>query len=233
MSESTDNNEARLRIRLERNLHTAILASRHTPDTGQIARLRRALRRHILNVRRRAAANSNSNSHELSTVHSHFSLLQNRRSAPAPARPLLGVCAFNAPDLYIPETTSFRYPYLNDPNNFTCQHCGAQLWWEERSLNCCNSGAAAIPRLRPVSDQIWRLFNTNAFSTSQRNYNVLFSFTALAAGGCESKTWTNPAPPSMLTLHGKAYHLIFDLQEKYHAMNVSNSARFTFTTRNL
>ena len=30
----------------------------------------------------------------------------------------------------------------------------------------------------------------------------------------------------MLTLHGKAYHRIFDLQEKYDSLNVSNSAKF-------
>ena len=30
----------------------------------------------------------------------------------------------------------------------------------------------------------------------------------------------------MLTLHGKAYHRIFDLQLQYEDMNVSNSSRF-------
>ena len=30
----------------------------------------------------------------------------------------------------------------------------------------------------------------------------------------------------MLTLHGKAYHRIFDLQLQYKDMNVSNSSRF-------
>jgi len=30
----------------------------------------------------------------------------------------------------------------------------------------------------------------------------------------------------MLTLHGKAYHRIFDLQQQYEDMNVSNSSRF-------
>ena len=200
MSDSTDDTETRLRARLHRSLRTAILASRRAPDNGQIARRRRALLRHVRG--------------------------SSSLAAPAPSTPLLGVCAFNSPDLHIPEISNFRYPILSDPNNYTCQHCRSQLWWEERSLNCCKSGAAAIPHLRPVSDQIWRLFNTKAFSSSQRSYNGLFSFTALAAGGCETKTWTNPAPPSMLTLHGKAYHRIFDLQEKYETTNVSNSARF-------
>ena len=30
----------------------------------------------------------------------------------------------------------------------------------------------------------------------------------------------------MLTLHGKTYHRIFDLQQQYEDMNVSNSSRF-------
>lgn len=30
----------------------------------------------------------------------------------------------------------------------------------------------------------------------------------------------------MLTLHGRAYHRIFDLHEKYSDLNVSNNARF-------
>lgn len=190
--------EVRLRSRLNRNLRAAIMASRRQPDTRQIARCRRALRRHLLGALRRAQRSSC----------------------------LLGVNEFNAPDIHLPETSSFRFPILNDPNNFTCERCGAQLWWEERTLNCCKSGAAEIPRLRPVSNHIWRLFSSPEFSTYQRNYNGLFSFTALAAGGCESRTWTNPKPPAMLTLHCKAYHRIFDLQEKYETMHVYNSSRF-------
>ena len=30
----------------------------------------------------------------------------------------------------------------------------------------------------------------------------------------------------MLTLHGEAYHRIFDLQQQYRDMNVSNSSKF-------
>lgn len=221
---SSFTSQATLRARLYRNLRVAIIASRRNRDTGQISRCRRALRRHFLNASRRAAANFNS--HEVNVVRSHFASLRNAQSSRSRNGCLLGVYAFNDRDLHIPQTTSFRFPLLNDPNNITCQHCGSQLWKEERSLNCCKSGAAAIPRLRPVSDHIWHLFNSREFSTYQRKYNGLFSFTALAAGGCENGTWTNPKPPSMLTLHGKAYHRIFDLQEKYETMNVYNSARF-------
>ena len=71
------------------------------------------------------------------------------------------------------------------------------------------------------------LFRSANFQNSQRSYNCLFSLTALGAGGIEKRTWTEPRPPTMLTLHGKAYHhRIFDLQERYADYNVSNSARF-------
>lgn len=78
--------------------------------------------------------------------------------------------------------------------NIAMLNCGGKI-----DPSTVASGAAVIPRLRPVSDQIRRLFNSEAFSTSQRKYNGLFSITALGAGGCEPKNWTNPAPPSMLT----------------------------------
>ena len=40
------------------------------------------------------------------------------------------------------------------------------------------------------------------------------------------RVWTQPnRGPSMLTLHGKAYHRIFDLQQQYEDMNVSSSSR--------
>ena len=161
MSDVTNNTEPRVQARLHRKLRSAILASRRTPDTGQIARHRRALRRHILNVTRRAAANSTS--HELNAARYHFAGLRTQ-----PSRHHVGIYPFNAPDLHIPQTSCFRYPLLNDPNNLTCKHCGSQLWCEGRSLNCCKSGAAAIPRLCPVSGYIWRLFNSEGFSTYQR-----------------------------------------------------------------
>ena len=64
------------------------------------------------------------------------------------------------------------------------------------------------------------------FQRAQRGYNGLFSFTALGAGGVDKRSWTQPnRGPSMLTLHGKAYHRVFDLQQQYEDMNVSSSSR--------
>ena len=183
MSDITNNTESRVQARLHRNLRSAILASRRTPDTGQIARHRRALRRHSLNVTRRAAADSTS--HELTVIRYHFSSLRTQ-----PSRHHLGIYDFNAPDLHILRTSCFRYPLLNDPKKLTCKHCGSQLWWEERSLNCCeiwrrsNSTSSPCKRLHLASLQFRRI------STYQRKYNGLFSFTALGAGGCERRTWT-------------------------------------------
>ena len=196
MSDSSNNSEVRLRARLHRNLRTAILASRRTPETGQIARRRRALRRNFLSVTQRAAANSNSR--DLNAVRSHFCSLRNRQSSSANTSRPISVYAFNDPNLHIPQTTSFRFLVLHGHNNITCTHCGAQLWREKRTLNCCKSGAAVIPRLRPVSGHIWRLFSSPEFSNYQRKFNGLFSFTALDAGGCDNRTWANPKPPSML-----------------------------------
>lgn len=75
-----------------------------------------------------------------------------KRVSCAPSSRLLGVDAFNAPDLHTPEKKKKEIPVLNDLHNFMCTHCDARLPWEERSLNCCKSGAVASPRLRPVSD---------------------------------------------------------------------------------
>ena len=70
-------------------------------------------------------------------------------------------------------------------------------------------------------------FASKEFQRAQRGYNGLFSFTALGAGGVDKRMWTQPKRgPSMLTLHGKAYHRIFDLQQQYEDMNVSISSRF-------
>ena len=59
------------------------------------------------------------------------------------------------------------------------------------------------------------MFSPNDFRRSQRKYNGLFAFTALGAGGLDKRTWIQLSPPSMLTLHGRAYHRIVDLQQDH------------------
>ena len=69
-------------------------------------------------------------------------------------------------------------------------------------------------------------FRSEEFQRAQRLCNGLCSFTALGAGGVDKSSWTPPnRGPRMFTLHGKTYHRIFDLQQQYEDMNVSNSGR--------
>ena len=103
---------------------------------------------------------------------------------------------------------------LTHPDNFKCTSCAAFLWKEERKLkyNCCKGGKAAVFPFKAISPELWTIFSSNDFRRSQRKSNGLLAFTALGAGGLDKRTWTQPSPPSMLTLHGRAYHRIFDLQ---------------------
>lgn len=81
--------------------------------------------------------------------------------------------------------------------------------------------------MKPASAELLNIFSSNKYRGAQRGYNGLFSFTALGAGGIQKRSWTQPQKgPSMLCLHGKAYHRIFDLQQQYQDMAVSNSSRF-------
>ncbi|CAN0028631.1 unnamed protein product, partial [Ectocarpus sp. 8 AP-2014] len=93
---------------------------------------------------------------------------------------------------------------------YVCPHCDSHLWKEERTkrFSCCNNGKYAIHKLREFPLHIWHIYNTTEFQRNQRKYNSLFSFTALSAGGLRKQTWTQPYAPSMLTMHGRAYHRI-------------------------
>lgn len=190
------------------------------------ARARRAARARILADRRDARNQTNS---ESASVHNHF------RRMRSPRHPSLfrqdpvfkGIRVFNSP---INETIvpTFAYNDLDHDRNYVCPHCGSQLWKEERAkrFSCCNNGKYAINKLKEVPLNIWDIYNTSEFQRHQRKYNSLFSFTALRAGGLRTQTWTQPSGSSMLTMHGRAYHRIFDLQQHYANMNVTNTSRF-------
>ena len=141
-----------------------------------------------------------------------------------------GIQEFNSAAASFPSTPyMFNYPNLHHDLNYVCPHCSSMLWKDERKhrLNCCNNSKYTIPASKPVPPELMNTFTSEEFQRAQRGYNGLFSFTALGAGGIDKISWTQPdRGPSMLTLHGNAYHRIFGLQLQYEDMNVSTSSRF-------
>ncbi|CAN0233352.1 unnamed protein product, partial [Laminaria digitata] len=67
-------------------------------------------------------------------------------------------------------------------------------------------GTYVVEPLQTLPHDIAFLYRQRAFLQNQRKYNGLLAFTAL--GASPSPTWTQPSYPSMLQLHGRAYHRI-------------------------
>ena len=138
---------------------------------------------------------------------------------------------FNPAAAAFPSTPyMFNYPNLHNELNYVCPHCNSMLWKEERKhrLNCCNNGKYTKPASKPVPPAVMNTFTSKKFQRAQRGYNGLFSFTAWGAGGVDKRSWTQlNRGASMLTLHGKAYHRIFDLQQQYEDMNERKHCRYT------
>lgn len=200
------------------------IAQQRDGSAQQRAREARARRTRIIATRR--SRSNQSSSPALDAVRSHFSALRSAgQNDPVPnsTSPALGVSTFNTMSV-VPETSVFNQTVLMHEDNIECNHCGAYRFKEEKT-NCCKKGEYAIHGLHDIPPSLYELFRSPEFSRNQRKYNSLFSFTALAAGGMQKSTWTQPSPPSMLTLHGKAYHRIFDLEEQYQTMTVNNSSR--------
>ena len=72
-------------------------------------------------------------------------------------------------------------------------------------FNCCNRGRSAMPRLRPIPQNLISIFSSARFRAGQRRYNGSFAFTGLGAGGIKKRTWTGLPAPFTLTLHGTTY----------------------------
>jgi len=208
-----------------------------------LARERRSRRAQI--VRENRAARNIAHS-DVNLVEQHFNRMRNRpqrlpsnngmsddEDSDSDETPH-GIQEFNSAAASFPSTPyMFNYPNLHHELNYVCPHCNSMLWKEERKhrLNCCNNGKYTIPALKPVPPELMNTFTSKEFQRAQRGYNGLFSFTALGAGGVDKRSWTQlNRGPSMLTLHGKAYHRIFDLQQQYEDINVSNSSRFIYST---
>lgn len=89
--------------------------------------------------------------------------------------------------MYIPDTSVFEAVRLNDAGNYVCRHCDVVLWKEERQrrYSGCNQGKYATNSLHEVHPKLWEVFHSQELHYSQRGYNSLFSFTALAADGMQ------------------------------------------------
>lgn len=118
-----------------------------------------------------------------------------------------GVMLFGDLSVRMPAEYVFAATSLKHALNKLCPHCHALTWAEERT-NCCSNGSYVVEPLLPLPDDITSLYQQRTFLRNQRKYNGLFAFTAL--GASPSPTWTQPSYPSMLQLHGRAYHRIMD-----------------------
>lgn len=225
-------NQRRVRHYQSHSQNTAHITDQDIIRT-HYTRVRRQQRSRRSERTRQNRAPHNQEREELDTVHEHFSRMRNRSNSnnhyQGTSALLKGVQDFNRPQLPLPITSyGLNAPLLSDESNYVCPHCNARLWKEERRarVNCCNEGKDVVAPLTAISPELWNIFNSSAFRANQRKYNGIFAFTALGAGGLQKRTWTQPAPPSMLTMHGRAYHRIFDLQERYSHLSVNNTSRF-------
>lgn len=212
-------------LREENRLSTTPECTNHA---DQAATRRRAARATIL-TERRARTTLSRDSSDSAVVQNHFRRMRSpRHPTHFNQEPIFkGIRPFNSA-INEDVATTFSYNDLEHTSNYVCPHCQSNLWKEERAkrFSCCANGEYAIHRLRDVPIRIWDIYHSAAFRRDQRKYNSLFSFTALSAGGLRKATWTQPHGASMLTMHGRAYHRIFDLQQRYPDMVVNNTSRY-------
>ena len=107
-----------------------------------------------------------------------------------------------------------------------CEHCGAQVWYEERTIKsrktknpkfsiCCSNGIVHLPLLKNPPALLAKLLNLNGgkksfnFRVGIRMYNSLFAFTSL--GGKVDKSVNNDTGPYVFRLNGQNYHRIGSL----------------------
>ena len=107
---------------------------------------------------------------------------------------------------------------LTDDEAVVCEFCGARKWRGEKT-NCCDTGKKLFPQHQLPPQDILDMFGTPHFQDHQRAYNGLFAMAAFGASVNKNmpdqRTWTQPRPPSALTLHGSGYLRIFDPTEAY------------------
>ncbi|MCH79953.1 ATP-dependent DNA helicase PIF1, partial [Trifolium medium] len=108
---------------------------------------------------------------------------------------------------------------------FTCKHCSAELWYEERAdktmngINiefsiCCQKGEVKLPLLKKPPKLLLDLINghdprSSNFKANIRAYNSMFAFTSM--GGQINDTMNDGGGPPQFILGGQNYHRIGSL----------------------
>ena len=103
------------------------------------------------------------------------------------------------------------------PPTQICEHCGAQLWYGERTVKsktptkpkfslCCSEGRVKLPLLKEPPPFLGNLLNINSdqrsinFQLGIRIYNSLFAFTSL--GGNVDRSVNNGSGPYVFRVNG-------------------------------
>ncbi|XP_062085732.1 uncharacterized protein LOC133791836 [Humulus lupulus] len=110
--------------------------------------------------------------------------------------------------------------------SYTCQYCGAILWYEERTKKtqkvsdpkftfCCMEGRVHIPLLKEAPPLLKFLLGPNSgqkefkFRKNIRAYNSMFAFTSM--GGRVDTSINQSAGPYIFRMSGQNYHHIGSL----------------------
>ena len=107
--------------------------------------------------------------------------------------------------------------------SYTCSHCGALFWYEERLAKpkkskfpkysvCCIHGKIQIPKMSSIPLSLDELMyygdeKSKHFMKNIRSYNAMFGFTSM--GGKIDNSMNHGKSPSVFHLHGQNYHLIW------------------------
>ncbi|XP_030928349.1 uncharacterized protein LOC115954586 [Quercus lobata] len=120
----------------------------------------------------------------------------------------------------------FTEPLDLGPPTIVCDHCRAQLWYEERTVKsktptkpkfslCCSEGRVQLPLLKEPPPFLGNLLNINSdersinFQLGIRIYNSLFAFTSL--GGNVDRSVNNGSGPYVFRVNGQTHHRIGSL----------------------
>lgn len=123
-------------------------------------------------------------------------------------------------------TVHYTTPWNFGPPTYTCQYCGAILWYEERNKKtkkvshpkftfCCMEGRVQIPFMKETPPLLKYLLGADSgqkgskFRKNIRAYNSMFAFTSM--GGRVDASINRSKGPYVFRMSGQNYHHIGSL----------------------